>query len=130
MAVAVARKILDVQFISITLYFHNMWKNAFCSRLRSFTNPRIANLDTRAAEATNEADRMMIHALIEQMPGGFDAMNTFVRETISDAGSGRKRHFSHFTIVRPRKLGKIFSRSLQVTGHWIANLRMLSKVHM
>ena len=47
--------------------------------------PRIAHLDTRVAEATNEADRMMIHALIEQMPGGFDAMNSFVGETISDA---------------------------------------------
>ena len=46
---------------------------------------KISSLDTRTAEASNEADRMMIHALIEQMPGGFDAMNAFVRETISDA---------------------------------------------
>lgn len=51
----------------------------------SVATPRIAHLDTRGAEASNEADRMMIHALIEQMPGGFDAMNSFVRETISDA---------------------------------------------
>ena len=46
---------------------------------------KISSLDTRTAEASNEADHMMIHALIEQMPGGFDAMNAFVRETISDA---------------------------------------------
>ena len=59
--------------------YRSIWGN------HTVGTPRIAHLDTRVAEATNEADRMMIHALIEQMPGGFDAMNSFVRETISDA---------------------------------------------
>ena len=42
----------------------------------------VAQLDTRSAEASVESDRLMIHSLIESMPGGFDAMNTFIRNTI------------------------------------------------
>ena len=45
----------------------------------------VAELDTRSAEATDEEDRAMIHSLIEKMPGGFDAMNSFVRDTICKA---------------------------------------------
>ena len=45
----------------------------------------VAELDTRGARATSEEDRLMIHSLIEQMPGGFDAMNTFVCNTICAA---------------------------------------------
>ena len=45
----------------------------------------MAELDTQKAEATVESDRLMIHKLIAAMPGGFDAMNTFVRETICKA---------------------------------------------
>ena len=45
----------------------------------------MAELDTQKAEATVESDRLMIHQLIAAMPGGFDAVNTFVRETICKA---------------------------------------------
>eukprot|EP00434_Breviolum_minutum_P004132 symbB.v1.2.003642.t1/scaffold203.1/size271217/34 len=45
----------------------------------------VANIDTRSAQATSEQDRKMIHELIEEMPGGFDTMNTFVQETIHKA---------------------------------------------
>eukprot|EP00438_Fugacium_kawagutii_P022328 Skav221799 [mRNA] locus=scaffold4067:228872:236434:- [translate_table: standard] len=58
-----------------------------------------ANLDTRSAQATSEGDRQMIHApwaheaLIEAMPGGFSAMNTFVRETICHALQASNIHY-------------------------------------
>lgn len=42
---------------------------------------RVTDLDIRGAQASSEEDRLMIHALIEQMDGGFETMNTFVRET-------------------------------------------------
>ena len=45
----------------------------------------VEQLDIRAAQATSEEDRMMIHALIEDMPGGFDTMKSFVRHTICKA---------------------------------------------
>lgn len=41
----------------------------------------VTDLDIRGAQASSEEDRLMIHALIEQMDGGFETMNTFVRET-------------------------------------------------
>ena len=46
---------------------------------------KVAELDTRGAQASDETDRQMIHSLIEQMPGGFDTMNRFVRDTICNA---------------------------------------------
>eukprot|EP00438_Fugacium_kawagutii_P017000 Skav232630 [mRNA] locus=scaffold12:172875:181436:+ [translate_table: standard] len=53
----------------------------------------VAELDTRSAEATAEEDRQMIHSLIEQMPGGFDTMNTFVRDTICSALEASHLHY-------------------------------------
>ena len=53
----------------------------------------VADLDTRSAEATEESDRLMIHALIESMDGGFDAMNTFVRATICKALEASHIHY-------------------------------------
>lgn len=52
-----------------------------------------ANLDTCGAKATSEGDRQMIHALIEAMPGGFAAMNSFVRETICLALEASNIHY-------------------------------------
>lgn len=46
---------------------------------------RVRELDTRTAQASNQEDLRMIHALIEDMDGGFDAMNSFVRDTICRA---------------------------------------------
>ncbi len=54
---------------------------------------RVKDLDTRSAEATSEDDRVMIHSLIEQMPGGFDRMNTFIRETIRLALENSHEHY-------------------------------------
>ena len=53
----------------------------------------VAELDTRSAEATEESDRLMIHTLIQSMPGGFDAMNTFVRDTICKALEASHLHY-------------------------------------
>lgn len=50
-------------------------------------------LDTQAAQATAEEDRLMIHGLIEQMPGGFETMNAYVRETICHALEASHQHF-------------------------------------
>jgi len=52
-------------------------------------------LDTRSAEATSEEDRKMIHSLIEKMPGGFNAMNTFVQKTICSALEASHLHFEN-----------------------------------
>lgn len=52
-----------------------------------------AELDTENAQATSEEDRLMICQLIEQMPGGFEAMNTFVRDTICNALQASHKHF-------------------------------------
>lgn len=46
---------------------------------------RLAKLDLRSAEATDEEDKLMIHSLVQALPGGFDAMNCFVRLVICDA---------------------------------------------
>ncbi|CAE7381871.1 SCUBE1 [Symbiodinium necroappetens] len=54
---------------------------------------RAKDLDTRSAKATSEEDRQMIHRLIEQMPGGFEAMNSFVRETIYYALEASHQHY-------------------------------------
>lgn len=54
---------------------------------------QVKDLDTRSAEATSEDDRVMIHSLIEQMPGGFDRMNTFIRETIRLALENSHEHY-------------------------------------
>lgn len=54
---------------------------------------RAKDLDTRSAKATSEEDRQMIHRLIEQMPGGFKAMNSFVRETIYHALAASHQHY-------------------------------------
>lgn len=54
---------------------------------------RARDLDTRSAGASNEADLQMIHALIKEMPGGFDAMNDFVRETICRALEASHDHY-------------------------------------
>eukprot|EP00438_Fugacium_kawagutii_P004681 Skav205562 [mRNA] locus=scaffold1407:33022:44938:- [translate_table: standard] len=53
----------------------------------------VANLDTRTAEASNQSDRLMIQSLIESMPGGFDKMNSFVRETICKALDASHLHY-------------------------------------
>lgn len=53
----------------------------------------VAELDIRSAEATAEEDRLMIHSLIEQMPGGFDTMNIFVRDTICSALEASHLHY-------------------------------------
>ncbi|CAK9100562.1 unnamed protein product [Durusdinium trenchii] len=53
----------------------------------------VAVLDTRGAQATSEEDRLMIHDLIEKMPGGFDTMNTFVRDNICQALEASHRHY-------------------------------------
>ncbi|CAK9117949.1 unnamed protein product [Durusdinium trenchii] len=53
----------------------------------------VAELDTCSAQATDEEDRQMIHSLIEQMPGGFHAMNSFVRETICKALKASHLHY-------------------------------------
>eukprot|EP00435_Cladocopium_sp_Y103_P048474 s470_g14.t1 len=50
-------------------------------------------IDTRKAEATSEKDEKMIHSLIENMPGGFDAMNRFVQKTIGSALEASHLHF-------------------------------------
>lgn len=46
---------------------------------------RLTKLDLRDAEASEESDLSMIHALVEDMDGGFDHVNTFVRRSIRDA---------------------------------------------
>eukprot|EP00913_Durusdinium_trenchii_P010434 g9781.t2 len=46
---------------------------------------QLAQLDLRDAQASAESDRLMIYALVEQMPGGFDAVNGFVRSSIRDS---------------------------------------------
>lgn len=46
---------------------------------------KLAALDLRSAAATCETDKNMIHALVEQMPGGFASVNGFVRLAIRDA---------------------------------------------
>eukprot|EP00434_Breviolum_minutum_P004676 symbB.v1.2.004123.t1/scaffold205.1/size269685/12 len=46
---------------------------------------RLAVLDLRRAEATNDKDLEMIHDLVENAPGGFDAINALVRVSIRDA---------------------------------------------
>lgn len=51
------------------------------------------NLDTRAAEASNEKDKAMIHELIKKMEGGFDGLNKFVRETIWHALKASHQNF-------------------------------------
>eukprot|EP00913_Durusdinium_trenchii_P006490 g6100.t2 len=43
--------------------------------------------------ATCEEDRQMICDLIEAMPGGFDAMNNYVRETILEALEASHQHY-------------------------------------
>ncbi|CAK8988909.1 Extracellular matrix organizing protein FRAS1 (Fraser syndrome 1 protein) [Durusdinium trenchii] len=53
----------------------------------------VATLDTRSAVASAEEDRQMIHSLIEQMPGGFDTMNTFVCDTICNALEASHLHY-------------------------------------
>ena len=53
----------------------------------------VAELDTRSAEATVESDWLMIHSLIEAMPGGFDAMNSFLRDTICKALEASHFHY-------------------------------------
>ena len=53
----------------------------------------VADLDIRSARATAEEDRLMICSLIEGMPGGFDTMNTFVRDTICNALEASHRHY-------------------------------------
>ena len=53
----------------------------------------VAELDARSAKATDEEDRLMIHSLIENMPGGFDTMNSFVRDTICSALEASHLHY-------------------------------------
>eukprot|EP00435_Cladocopium_sp_Y103_P075865 s59_g67.t1 len=50
-------------------------------------------IDTRSAKATSEKDEKMINSYIENMPGGFDAMNRFVQETIGSALEASHLHF-------------------------------------
>lgn len=52
-----------------------------------------AELDTQNAKATSEDDKLMIHQLIQQMPGGFEAMNIFVRDTICNALQASHQHY-------------------------------------
>lgn len=53
----------------------------------------VAQLDAQNAAATCEEDRLMIHSLIEQMPGGFDTMNNFIRNTICNALEVSHQHY-------------------------------------
>ncbi|CAE7880526.1 unnamed protein product, partial [Symbiodinium sp. KB8] len=46
---------------------------------------KLATLDLRDAEASNRDDEIMIRRLVEAMPGGFDAMNDFIRASIHSA---------------------------------------------
>ena len=52
------------------------------------TAKRLASLDLREAQATNAEDQRTIRELVEQMPGGFDAVNAFVRGSIRQAPHG------------------------------------------
>ena len=45
----------------------------------------LATLDLRDAQATDKDDEVMIRSLVEQMPGGFRAMNAFMRTSIRDS---------------------------------------------
>ncbi|CAE7843298.1 FRAS1 [Symbiodinium necroappetens] len=49
------------------------------------TAKRLANLDMCRADASNPDDLRMIRDLVEQMPGGFDSMNSFVRSSMRTA---------------------------------------------
>ena len=75
----------------------------------------VAELDTRSAKATDEEDRLMIHSLIENMPGGFDTMNSFVRDTICSALEVSHLHYeSTFkTLVKNLTSRDSSSRSTQ-----------------
>ena len=75
----------------------------------------VAELDTRSAKATDEKDRLMIHSLIENMPGGFDTMNSFVRDTICSALEASHLHYeSTFkTLVKNLTSRDSSSRSTQ-----------------
>jgi len=46
---------------------------------------QLSTLCLRSAEASCEDDKVMIHRLVEGMPGGFDAVNGFVRAAIRGA---------------------------------------------
>jgi len=46
---------------------------------------RLAKLDLRHARATEPKDEAMIRSLVETMPGGFDSMNEFIRNSIHNA---------------------------------------------
>lgn len=54
---------------------------------------KVAELDTENATASDESDRLMIHSLIASMDGGFDYMNTFVRNTICKALEASHSHY-------------------------------------
>ncbi|CAE7561106.1 unnamed protein product, partial [Symbiodinium natans] len=55
--------------------------NAVTFKVCFFARP-LVSCNKVSAQATSEDDRLMIHSLIKQMPGGFDAMNSFVHNTI------------------------------------------------
>jgi len=46
---------------------------------------RLASLRLEEAQATNEDDKRIIWGLIEDMPGGFDSINAFLRENVTNA---------------------------------------------
>ncbi|CAE7265726.1 unnamed protein product [Symbiodinium necroappetens] len=59
------------------------------------TAKRLASLDLREAQATNAEDQRTIRELVEQMPGGFDAVNAFVRGSIRQALMAVNQSFDH-----------------------------------
>ncbi|CAE7801440.1 unnamed protein product [Symbiodinium sp. CCMP2456] len=54
---------------------------------------QLASLDLRNAEASIPDDLHMIKCLVNAMPGGFDAMNSFVRTSIEEALLSVKTRF-------------------------------------
>eukprot|EP00435_Cladocopium_sp_Y103_P060877 s75_g22.t1 len=46
---------------------------------------RLRTLQLQDAQASNAEDKAMIDGLVQQMPGGFDEMNSFVKQNISEA---------------------------------------------
>eukprot|EP00435_Cladocopium_sp_Y103_P063625 s183_g25.t1 len=98
---------------------------------------RAANLDTRSAGATAEEDRKMIHDLIEKMPGGFDAMNNFVREKICEAlEASHRQHETTFRSLIRELTSKVAAAKLQaplptlLTGAAISSEKAKSMSHL
>lgn len=57
------------------------------------THSGLASLDLKDAKASDAKDEAMIRSLVEHMPGGFHATNSFVRRSIREPQSIRSRCF-------------------------------------